>query len=80
MMKKVPKKLFDEFLQETRKHWLDEADYETTLLLTKELQIKTNVQWIAWKDFINSFYIHKVLQWQLLTSRFMKSLKFSVGR
>lgn len=55
MMKKIPKKLFDEFLQETRKYWLDEANYETTLLLAKELQIKTNVQWIAWKDFINSF-------------------------
>lgn len=55
-MKKVPKKLFDEFLHKCRKYWLENEDiYSETYLLAKELEGLTGVQWLAWKDLTNAF-------------------------
>ena len=55
-MKKVPKKLFDDFLQESRKNWLeDEENYDATASLARELESATRCFWLSWKDFINSF-------------------------
>ena len=54
-MRKVPKKLLDRFLHKCRRYWLEgESIYAETYLAAKDLQIETEVQWLAWKDFINS--------------------------
>lgn len=53
-MKKVPKKLLDEFLQESRIHWFEEENYEVATSLARQLQKATNTHWLGWKDFVNS--------------------------
>lgn len=53
-MKKLPKKLLDEFLKESRVHWFKKENYEVATSLARQLQEATKVNWLGWKDFVNS--------------------------
>lgn len=53
-MNKIPKSLIDEFIRVDKKYWKtgDVDILDKTINITKDIELKTDKDWLIWKDFL----------------------------
>lgn len=74
-MRKVNKALLDSFLIDTKRFWNYGGSYETTAEIAKLLERFTGVDWVSWKDLVDSIYHPNGFNKDLEVAKFYEILK-----
>ena len=55
-MKKIPKSLIDKFIRVSKKFWKtgDEDIIDRIINTARDIELRTNKDWLIWKDLLNS--------------------------
>lgn len=74
-MKKVPKILIDSFLLSVNRFWKYGGSSDPVVDMAKVLEKYTGVDWISWKDLVDSIFCGSGFNQDLTDEQFYEILK-----